>query len=124
MNKELTGSLAWGVRVIAVALAATGARQAGLIDGDAVTRIVMTVTGLMVAWYGNRMPKTFAPSAYERRVARVGGWSLALSGLLYAALWAFAPMDVALWFGCGAILAGMAVTIGYCISLRSKEKTA
>ena len=124
MNKEIRGSLAWGAGIITVALAATGARQAGLIDGDAVTRIVLTVTGLMVAWYGNRMPKTFAPSADARRVARVGGWSLALSGLVYAALWAFAPVDIALWFGCGAILAGMAVTIGYCISLRSKAKTA
>lgn len=118
MTKEMSGSIAWGGGMIAVALAASLARQLGLIDGDTVTRIVMTVIGLMVAWYGNRMPKTFAPSAVARRVARVGGWSMALSGLVYAGLWAFASFDAALWFGCGAILAGMAVTVGYCLSLR------
>lgn len=124
MNKDLTGSLAWAGGIIAVALGATAARQAGMIDGDTVTRIVLAVTGLMVAWYGNRMPKTFAPSASARRVTRVGGWSLALSGLLYAGLWAFAPFDLALWLGCGAIIAGILVTVGYAISLRGKAGTA
>jgi hypothetical protein len=124
MTKELSGSIAWGGGLIAIALAATFARQAGLIDGDMVTRIVMTATGLMVAWYGNRMPKTLAPSALARRVTRVGGWSMALSGLVYAGLWAFASFEVALWLGCGAILAGIAVTVGYCLSLRSNANTA
>lgn len=123
MTKDLYGSLAWGGGIIAVALAATAARQAGLIDGDAVTRVVMTVIGLMVAWFGNRMPKTFAPSAVAQRVQRIGGWSMALSGLVYAGLWAFASFDVALWLGCGAILAGIVVTAAYCVLLRSKGKT-
>ena len=122
MNKDTRGSLGWAVGIIAVALAASAARSAGLIDGDTVTRIVLAVTGLMVAWFGNRMPKTFAPSDVARRVTRVGGWSLALSGLVYAALWAFAPFDTALWVGCGAILVGIAVTVAYGMSLRSKAK--
>ena len=49
---------------------------------------------------------------------------MALSGLLYAALWAFAPLDVALIAGCGAILIGMAVTFGYCVALRNRMKAA
>ncbi|QIK97161.1 SdpI family protein [Sphingomonas sp. HDW15A] len=110
--------------MIAVALGATASREAELIDGDTATRIVLAVTGLMVAWYGNRMPKTFTPSASARRANRVGGWSMALSGLLYAGLWALAPFDVALWVGCGAIFAGIMVTAGYCFSLRSKAKAA
>jgi uncharacterized membrane protein len=122
MNKDTRGSLGWAVGIIAVALAASAARSAGLIDGDTVTRIVLAVTGLMVAWFGNRMPKTFAPSDVARKVTRVGGWSLALSGLIYAALWVFAPFNTALWVGCGAILAGIAVTVAYGISLRSKAK--
>lgn len=124
MTKELSARLAWAAGIIAIALGATAARQAGLIEGDTVTRIVLAVTGLMVALYGNRMPKTFAPSASARRVARVGGWSMALSGLLYAVLWAFAPFDVALWAGCGAIIAGIALTAAYCASLRSKPTSA
>ncbi|WP_206367574.1 SdpI family protein [Sphingomonas sp. HDW15A] len=124
MTKELTGSLMWAGGIIAVALGATASREAELIDGDTATRIVLAVTGLMVAWYGNRMPKTFTPSASARRANRVGGWSMALSGLLYAGLWALAPFDVALWVGCGAIFAGIMVTAGYCFSLRSKAKAA
>ena len=124
MNKDLTGSLAWGGGLIALALAATVARDLDYITGDTVTRIVMGPTGLMVAWYGNRMPKAFVPSAAARQVTRVGGWSMALSGLVYAGLWAFAPFSVALVIGCGAVLAGMAVTIGYCLSLRAKAKAA
>ena len=124
MNTDVKGSLAWAVGIIAIALAATGARQAGMIEGDTVTRIVMGVTGLMVAWYGNRMPKAFVPSSVARKVQRVGGWSMALSGLVYAALWAFAPMDSAVLFGCGAIIAGMIVTLVYCLTLRGKAETA
>jgi hypothetical protein len=124
MTKDLTGSLMWAGGIIAVALGATAARQAGLIEADTVTRIVLAVTGLMVAWYGNRMPKTFAPSASARRVTRVGGWSMALSGLLYAGLWVLAPFDVALWLGCGAIVAGILVTAAYAVSLKSKVTNA
>jgi uncharacterized membrane protein len=67
------------------------------------------------------MPKTFVPSAYTRSVNRVAGWSLAISGLIYALLWAFAPFQVALIGGCGAIIAGMVVTLGYCLSRRSGQ---
>ena len=49
MNKEVAGSLAWGVGIIVLALGATFARQQGYIDGDMVNRIVMGATGLMVA---------------------------------------------------------------------------
>ena len=124
MNKEIAGSLAVAGALIGVALCATFARQQGYIDTDTVNRIVMGGTGLLVAWFGTRMPKTFAPTAHARRVARVGGWSMALSGLVYAGLWAFAPFDVALIGGCAAIILGMAVTIGYCLSMRGKATAA
>jgi hypothetical protein len=48
---------------------------------------------------------------------------MVLSGLVYAALWAFAPIPVAVSGGCAAVLAGLAVTIGYCLSAR-REATA
>jgi hypothetical protein len=124
MNKEVIGSLAWAGGIIALALAATWARQQGYIDTEATTRIVLGATGLMIAWYGNQMPKRFVPDNRARQATRVGGWSLALSGLVYAGLWAFAPFDVALIGGCGAIIVGIAVTVGYCLSLRDRAKTA
>ncbi|MEO6582548.1 MAG: ammonium transporter [Sphingomicrobium sp.] len=124
MNREVIGSIAWGGGIIAAALVATVARKLGYMDGDTVTRLVIGLNGLMIAWYGNRMPKAFAPSARARQVARVGGWSMVLSGLVYAGLWAFAPIPVAIAGGCGTVLAGIAVTVGYCLSLRAKAKAA
>ena len=124
MNKELIGGLAWGGGIIALALGATFARKLGYIDGDTVTRLVIGINGLMIAWYGNRMPKAFAPSAQARQVTRVGGWSMVLSGLVYAGLWAFAPITIAVVGGCAAVIAGIAVTLGYCLSLRAKTKAA
>lgn len=120
MNKQLIADLAWGVGIVVLALGATGARNLGYIDGDTVTRLVLGATGLMVAWFGNRMPKTIAPGPRARQAQRVGGWSMALSGLVYAALWAFAPFPVALIGGCAAIILGIAVTFGYCLSVRSR----
>jgi hypothetical protein len=118
MNKDVIKSLAIAGGLIAMALASTAARKAGLIDGEAVTRIVMAATGLMLVWIGNRMPKAWVPAETARRVHRLGGWSMVLSGLVYAALWAFAPVPVALAGGCAAVIAGMIVTIGYCLSVR------
>ena len=123
-TKEIVLGLAWGGGIIALALLATLARQLGYMDGDTVTRLVIGVNGLMIASYGNRMPKTLAPTATARRVNRVAGWSLALSGLVYAGLWASAPIPVAVAGGCAAVIAGIAVTAGYCLSLRSKGNTA
>ncbi len=120
MNKEWIAGLAWGGGIVLVALGASHARQLGYIDSETVTRLVIGLNGLMIAWYGNRMPKAFAPTAKARQVARIGGWSMVLSGIVYAGLWAFAPMPVAVALGCAAVGAGIVVTIGYCLALRSK----
>ena len=124
MNKDIKGSLFWAAGLILLGLGASLARQQGYIDADMTTRIVLGATGLMVAWFGNRMPKMFAPSARARQAHRVGGWSMALSGLVYAGLWAFAPFNVALIGGCGAIILGIVVTVAYCLSLRDRAKAA
>lgn len=120
MSKDLIGSLAWGVGILLLALFASIARSRGIIDADATTRIVLVATGLMIAWFGNRAPKTFVPSARARQAKRVAGWSLAISGLIYAAAFAFAPLDMAVIVGCGAVMSGIAATFIYCLSLRSK----
>lgn len=120
MNKDLVGSLAWGGGIVVLALGLSAARSAGYVDHETVTRIVIGATGLMVAWFGNMMPKRFVPSTAARRVHRVGGWSLVISGLIYAAAFAFAPIQTAVLIGCGAVLTGLAITIGYCLSLRTK----
>ena len=124
MNNDLKGSLAWGGGIVALALVATFAQQQGYIDDDTTTRLVLGVTGLMIAWYGNRMPKTVVPVAWYGKAARVGGWSMALSGLVYAGVFAFAPIPLAVIVGCGAVAAGIAVTLGYSLWLRAKARAA
>ncbi|HEY0624849.1 ammonium transporter [Sphingomonas sp.] len=124
MNKELIPGIAWAAGAIGLALGATAARKAGLIDGDTVVRLVIGFNGLMIAWFGNRMPKNFVPDARARQVARVGGWSMVLSGLVYAGFWAFAPIQTAVIGGCAAVLLGIAVTVGYALSLRGKANAA
>ncbi len=119
MKKELLPSVAWAAGLIALALAASLARRLGYMEGDDVTRIVMGAIGLMLVWLGNRMPKAFVPSAQARKANRVGGWSMVISGLIYAGFWAFAPLDAAVWGGCAAVLVGMAVTMAYCLHLRT-----
>jgi hypothetical protein len=121
-RKELQGSLMWAAGIVLIALAGSYARRQGLLEPETVTRLVIGLNGLMIAWMGNRMPKAFVPQVWAQRVRRVGGWSLTLSGLIYASLFAFAPMQVAVWGGTAAVVTGIAVTLGYCISLRNKAK--
>lgn len=124
MNKDLVAGLAWGGGIVAVALCMTLARKLGHVDGDTVTRVVIALNGLMIAWYGNRMPKRFFPNELARRVSRLGGWSITISGLIYVGLWAFAPIPVAVAVGSAAVLAGVAVPLAYCVSQRNRFKDA
>lgn len=124
MNREVLTSLAWGVGIVVLALCATFARSQGYVDSEMVDRIVMGAIGLMVAWFGNQMPKRFVPGARARQAQRVAGWSMALSGLIYAGFWIAAPKDVAVIGGSLAVLLGIAVTMAYCLSLRNKARVS
>lgn len=119
-KSELLAALLWAGVILALALAATAARKAGYIEADIATRIVIATIGLSVVWQGNRMPKAFVSGACARQARRVGGWAMTLSGLVYAGLYAFAPLDIAFVYGCGAIAVGMVVMLGYCAALRGK----
>lgn len=121
---ELIGSLVWGVSALCMAFGATFARKLGYIDQNMVTRLVIGLNGIWIVWYGNRMPKIFVPSACARQARRVAGWSMTLSGLFYIGLFAFAPLAVALRVGSGAVIAGIATTLIYCMTLRNRTKAA
>ena len=119
MKKEILVALAWAAGIMLVALAARLAREHGYIDPDTTKRVV-AMNGLVIAYYGNRAPKAIAPSALARQVARFSGWVLALSGLVYAGFWAFAPLPLAMTIGTGGLAAGVIMVIGYCIGLRTR----
>ena len=122
MKKDLVVAASWAGGMILLALGATLARKLGYMDQDAVLRIVIGINGLMIAYYGNRAPKAVAPSAHAQQVARVSGWSSVLSGLIYAGLWAFAPIPVAITVGTAAVAAGILVTLAYCFLLRRRSR--
>lgn len=124
MNKDLVHSLAWAALIVVLALAASVARNLGYIDQEMTTRVVIVAIGLMIVAFGNRIPKTFTPSACARKGQRVAAWSMVISGLIYAGAFLFLPMDTAVLVGCGAVILGMAVTFGYCLSLRSRARVA
>lgn len=125
MTKDLTHSLAWGGGILAVALACSLARHLGYLEQETTLRIVLGVTGLMVAAFGNRIPKTFAPGAGVRKAQRVTAWAMVLSGLVYAGAFLLAPtMQIAMTVGCAAIVLGLVVAIGYCLSLRNRQTAA
>ena len=123
-RNDVIGNLAWGAGLIALALLGQLARTLGYLDPETVTRVVTGAMGLMVAWQGNRMPKAFVPNACARQARRLAGWSMTLSGLIYAGLFVFAPLHVAFVGGPAAIVAGLVLTLAYCLSLRDKRKTA
>ena len=121
MKKELTAAAVWAAVMLALAFGASFAHRQGYIDHVTVQRLVTAPIGLWMVWYGNRLPKmTFTRDAQARQAQRVSAWSQVLSGLAFAALWAFAPLPVAITGGVVAVVAGIAVTFGYCLSLRSK----
>ena len=116
--KEIQAGLVWALGLLALAFIGAQARKAGYIDADMVKRLVACTTGLWLAWYGNRMPKTLVPGACARKARRFSAWSMVVSGLVYAALWLFAPFPLAAIAGMGALLGGIAVTLVYCLTLR------
>ena len=120
MNRDITAGLVWAGATVGLALAATLARRLGYVDGDTVTRVVIGFNGIMIAWYGNRLPKAVAPSVHAARLARAVGWALTLSGIVYTLLWAFAPIQSAVWGGCAAIGIAGAIAFGYICSARAK----
>lgn len=123
MKKEIMIALVWAGAMLSVAWAARVAHARGYIDSDAMLRVV-AMNGLMIAYYGNRIPKKIAPSACARRAMRFSGWVQVLSGLVYAGLWAFAPIQVATIFGTGAVAAGVILTLGYCFWLQSRTRAS
>jgi hypothetical protein len=74
----------------------------------------------MLAAYSNLMPKdvgrwraSAVAVARAQSALRVGGWSLTLAGLAYAALWAFVPIAVADIASVVVVVTAMLVTMGY-----------
>lgn len=98
------------------------AESAGLVGDDMAQRVVQVMIGLMLAGFANVAPKRIGPRRMSREAEarmqtarRIGGWSLTLAGLAHAALWAFAPTDVAVIGAMIVVGSGLAIALGYAI---------
>ena len=122
MKRPFRSALAWGGGIVLLALGAKFAFNHGYIAKDTMLRLVVGINGLMFVYYGNLVPKAVAPNANVRQVMRLSGWSQVLSGIVYAGLWAFAPIPLAVTLGTAAVATAAIVTLGYCFWLRSQRR--
>lgn len=120
--KPIAQALALAAVFLGVAFALRYAGETGWISENLSRRIVQVIIGLGLAAYGNLMPKQTGKlrgSARAETAAqaalRVGGWSMALAGLVYAALWAFSPLAFADSASLFVILSATALTLAFAI---------
>lgn len=102
MNKQIRFSLTVAGLMLGTAAALKFANSLELIDQETVKRGAQLTIGLMLAAYGNVIPKSLGgpigsteATRRTQSVLRVGGWLFTLAGLGYASAWAFAPIRFA-----------------------------
>lgn len=100
------------------------------IDGDLTRRLVGVMTGALVVFYSNYVPKKLTPLAAmrcnpvtEQALRRFAGMSMVLGGLGYMAAWMFAPLESAAWLG-GAVVATalLAVVVRFVMAATSPSR--
>lgn len=122
MTKRLGWAIALAAFILGSAFTLRYVEAEGMIGADGARRAMQVLIGLMLAGYANLMPKqlgrprgTPRAEAAAQAVLRVGGWALALAGIAYAGLWAFAPLDVADVAGMAVVAAATLLAVGYAV---------
>jgi peptidoglycan/LPS O-acetylase OafA/YrhL len=95
--KSLLSSIVVALLIGIMAFALERASVSHMISGDTRTRALEMLMGLMIAYYGNAIPKNL-PRFREDQSGRVLalqrtiGWLLTAGGLGFAVVWATAPL--------------------------------
>lgn len=118
--KRTSYAIALAVLFLGTAAALSYAQSIDLIGPDSAKRIMQVFSGLILAAYGNLMPKdvgrwraSAVAAARAQSALRVGGWSMTLAGLAYAALWAFTPLAFANIASVAVVASALLITMGY-----------
>jgi hypothetical protein len=120
MTTRITSSLALAGLLIAVSVGLAYLRRVGVVGAEAPARVAMVLTGILLAVYGNVIPKSVSRlSAKGKSLQRVTGWATVISGIGYAAIWAFAPIGIAAVASMVAVVIGFVFVVAYCAWLRS-----
>jgi len=119
-TKRISCALAIAAFMLAAAVAFQYAQGLELIGAETVRRAFQVMLGLVLAVYGNYIPKDIVRSrtsvcavSRSQSLVRVGGWSFTLAGLAYAGLWAFAPTAMADVAAMPIVAAATLITAGY-----------
>jgi drug/metabolite transporter (DMT)-like permease len=122
-TQRITGNLTLAFALLTIAAGLAYARRMGLVDIDIPARGTMIASGMLVAIYGNAIPKVIkvtAPGA--RAVQRFAGWAFVLSGLACAAIWTLAPLDVAPDASMIALGSAVLAVVAYTLWMRARPK--
>ena len=123
--KPAAAAMALAVVFLGLTVLMKVAERNGLITGDVGDRAFMVLMGLIIAGYGNVVPKQLkrpraTPEAEARVQAalRVCGWVMTLAGLAVAGIWTFAPEAVAEPVSMLALFAAFLVVLFYGLRCR------
>jgi ATP/ADP translocase len=123
-KKQLLIDFAWGPIIVCVSLLASYLRDLGYTDGDTVTRVVMCLSGLMVASFGNRVQQSLLPQAETGIGRKLASKSLVFGGLVFAGLWAIAEISIANPLGIAILVLSLTITLWHVITLYLSTKLA
>jgi len=120
ITKRISFALAVAGFLLAAAAGLRYAESLDLISAETARRTVQVIVGLILAVYGNYLPKestragaTVCVALRSQSALRVGGWSMTLAGLAQAGLWAFAPLSLANVASMIAVASATLITIVY-----------
>ena len=118
--KKMSFAIALAVIFLGTSAALLYAQRMDLIGPDTAKRTMQVLSGLILAAYANLMPKdvgrwqaSAVAVARAQSALRVGGWSLTLAGLIYAGLWAFAPLAFANIASVVVVATALLITMAY-----------
>ncbi|WP_300529794.1 hypothetical protein [Maricaulis sp.] len=116
--------------MLAIPLAMTAAYTSQLVqmNDDFEQRTMGVVFGLVFAAYGNLVPKrgvslksTSCDRASEQAFNRFAGRMFMLTAVVYAAIWAFAPIDWALYAAMAVLVCGIGLVMLRRLSASRKD---
>ena len=105
--------------IIGSSAALTYAANREIIGEQTVQRIMQVMVGLVLAAYANVAPKELGrwrsveAARRSQSAQRLGGWSLTLAGLGYAAFWALTPVAFAEIAGLVLVAAATLLAVTY-----------
>ncbi|MEQ1819184.1 MAG: hypothetical protein ABL871_11295 [Terricaulis sp.] len=117
--KTMKQSALVATAMIAVSIAAAWGVISDALGADTPVRVMMVFNALLLAYYGNAIPKAVLRTPVARAARRFAGWVFVFGGLISAGLWAFAPLDIATPAALTVTAGSAVLAFGYCFLSRS-----